>query len=115
MKTWVFHNNGAIYGVRDDEQYIEGQGEYYEYDTRPEELDNIPEGMAPYINLEDGTIYFEPVPETLEEPSRLDTLGQELAQMKIKDIHQQNIIDGLGRELTNAKIEIMQLKGAQTS
>ncbi|MFW5436367.1 hypothetical protein [Paenibacillus apiarius] len=70
------------------------------------------------------------------EPSQTDVLGQELTQMKIKDIQKQNVIDGLGRELTQsridgmkqkqtvdslgteltkAKLEIIQLKGGQTA
>lgn len=59
-------------------------------------------------------IYVEPpIPEPAP-PSQVDILGQEITQMKIKDMQQQAIMDGLGRELTNAKLEIMQLKGAQT-
>ncbi|MEB9892683.1 hypothetical protein P4K96_03620 [Bacillus cereus] len=69
-------------------------------------------------------------------PSQTDMLGQELVQMKIKNIQQQSIIDGLGKELTqsrldsmqkkqtidslggeltNAKLEIIQLKGGQST
>ncbi|BFH16491.1 hypothetical protein J6TS7_55200 [Paenibacillus dendritiformis] len=70
------------------------------------------------------------------QPSQTDMLGQELVQMKIKNIQQQSIIDGLGKELTqsrldsmqkkqtidslggeltNAKLEIIQLKGGQST
>ncbi|NGP60047.1 hypothetical protein FLT15_17375 [Paenibacillus thiaminolyticus] len=43
-------------------------------------------------------------------PSQTDALGQELAQMKIKNIQQQSIIDGLGRELTESRLDNMQQK-----
>ncbi|BFH10707.1 hypothetical protein WJ0W_005815 [Paenibacillus melissococcoides] len=70
------------------------------------------------------------------QPSQTDMLGQELTQMKIRNIQQQSVIDGLGRELTEsrldnmkqkqtvdslgseltkAKLEIIQLKGGQSS
>jgi XkdW protein len=49
------------------------------------------------------------------QPSQTDVLGQEFTQMKIKNIQQQSVIDGLGRELTKAKLEIMRLKGGQTA
>lgn len=70
------------------------------------------------------------------QPSQTDMLGQELTQMKIKNIQQQSVIDGLGRELTQsrldnmkqkqtvdslgaeltrAKLEIIQLKGGQSA
>ena len=51
----------------------------------------------------------------VDQPSQIDVLGQEITQMKIKDMQQQTIIDGLGKELTNAKLEIMELKGGQTA
>lgn len=44
------------------------------------------------------------------QPSQTDMLGQELTQMKIKNIQQQSIIDGLGRELTESRIDNMQQK-----
>lgn len=59
-------------------------------------------------------IYVEPPKPEPVRPSLVDVLGQEIAQMKIKNIQQQTIIDGLDREIMNAKLEIMQLKGAQT-
>ncbi|CAH8249361.1 hypothetical protein WJ0W_006547 [Paenibacillus melissococcoides] len=70
------------------------------------------------------------------QPSQTDALGQELTQMKIRNIQQQSVIDGLGKELTqsrldsmqkkqtidslggeltNAKLEIIQLKGGQST
>ncbi|BFH13541.1 hypothetical protein WJ0W_004075 [Paenibacillus melissococcoides] len=69
------------------------------------------------------------------QPSQTDALGQELTQMKIRNIQQQSVIDDLGRmltqsrldsmqkkqtidslgaELTNAKLEIIEFKGGQT-
>ncbi|MBG9795289.1 hypothetical protein ABD76_23630 [Paenibacillus dendritiformis] len=47
------------------------------------------------------------------QPSQMDMLGQELTQLKIRNIQQQNVIDSLGAELTNAKLEIIQLKGGK--
>ncbi|MDU5143507.1 MAG: hypothetical protein E6230_15115 [Paenibacillus dendritiformis] len=44
------------------------------------------------------------------QPSQTDMLGQELTQMKIKNIQQQSVIDGLGRELTQSRIDNMQQK-----
>ncbi|BFH66022.1 hypothetical protein J27TS7_08670 [Paenibacillus dendritiformis] len=44
------------------------------------------------------------------QPSQTDMLGQELTQMKIKNIQQQSIIDGLGRELTESRLDNMQQK-----
>ena len=55
--------------------------------------------------------------EALNPPSQLsqtDMLGQELTQMKIKNIKQQSVIDGLGAELTKAKLEIIDLKGGRS-
>ncbi|MDG0874424.1 hypothetical protein L3476_28405 [Paenibacillus thiaminolyticus] len=43
-------------------------------------------------------------------PSQTDMLGQELTQMKIKNIQQQSVIDGLGRELTESRLDNMQQK-----
>ncbi|MCY9734178.1 hypothetical protein M5X17_10505 [Paenibacillus alvei] len=48
------------------------------------------------------------------QPSQTDVFGQEMTQMKIQNIQQQRIIDDLGAELTNAKLEIIQLKGDTT-
>ncbi|GAC44321.1 arsenate reductase [Paenibacillus popilliae ATCC 14706] len=36
------------------------------------------------------------------------------AQMKLKNIQQQSVIDGLGTELTKAKLEIIALKGGKS-
>ncbi|WP_374020471.1 XkdW family protein [Paenibacillus thiaminolyticus] len=47
------------------------------------------------------------------QPSQIDMLGEELAQMKIKNIQQQSVVNGLGAELTKAKLEIINLKGGQ--
>ncbi|MCR8843072.1 hypothetical protein NQ117_05220 [Paenibacillus sp. SC116] len=44
----------------------------------------------------------------------VDAMGAELATMKLKDIEQQTIIDGLGTQLTQAKLEIIALKGGTT-
>ncbi|MDG0871011.1 hypothetical protein L5D93_30320 [Paenibacillus thiaminolyticus] len=44
------------------------------------------------------------------QPSQTDMLGQELTQMKIKNIQQQSVIDGLGRQLTESRIDNMQQK-----
>ncbi|NGP62714.1 hypothetical protein FLT15_31600 [Paenibacillus thiaminolyticus] len=44
------------------------------------------------------------------QPTQTDMLGQELTQMKIKNIQQQSVIDGLGRELTESRIDNMQQK-----
>ena len=41
------------------------------------------------------------------QPSQTDILGQELTQMKIKNIQQQSVIDGLGRELTQSRLDGM--------
>ncbi|RJG23398.1 XkdW family protein [Paenibacillus thiaminolyticus] len=49
------------------------------------------------------------------QPLQTDVLGQELTQMKIKNIQQQSVIDSLGAELTKAKLEILQLKGGQSA
>ncbi|NMM52162.1 XkdW family protein [Paenibacillus aquistagni] len=77
-------------------------------------LDDYRPDLVGYRYENGEFIYVEPpIPEP-EPPSQVDILGQEITQMKIKDMQQQAIIDGLGRELTNAKIEIMQLKGGQT-
>ncbi|WP_234399633.1 XkdW family protein, partial [Paenibacillus popilliae] len=48
------------------------------------------------------------------EPSQADVFGQALAQMKLKNIQQQSVIDGLGTELTKAKLEIIALKGGKS-
>ncbi|MGG4397705.1 hypothetical protein ABEX25_25745 [Paenibacillus thiaminolyticus] len=44
------------------------------------------------------------------QPTQIDMLGQELTQMKIKNIQQQSVIDGLGRELTESRLDNMQQK-----
>ncbi|RJG23409.1 hypothetical protein DQX05_14165 [Paenibacillus thiaminolyticus] len=49
------------------------------------------------------------------EPSQTDVLGQELTQMKIKNIQQQSVFDSLGAELAKAKLEIIKLKGGQSA
>jgi hypothetical protein len=49
------------------------------------------------------------------QPSQTDVLGQELTQMKIKNIQQQSVIDSLGGELARAKLEIIKLKGGQSA
>ncbi|WCR27030.1 XkdW family protein [Paenibacillus thiaminolyticus] len=49
------------------------------------------------------------------EPSQTDVLGQELTQMKIKNIQQQSVIDNLGAELAKAKLELIKLKGGQSA
>ncbi|MDG0874410.1 XkdW family protein [Paenibacillus thiaminolyticus] len=49
------------------------------------------------------------------EPSQTDVLGQELTQMKIKNIRQQSVIDSLGAELAKAKLELIKLKGGQSA
>ncbi|MBG9737082.1 hypothetical protein [Paenibacillus alvei] len=43
----------------------------------------------------------------MPQPSQTDVLGQELTQMKIKNIQQQSVIDGLGRELTQSRLDGM--------
>lgn len=48
-----------------------------------------------------------------QEPSPTDLLGQELAQMKLKDIQQQQVINSLGAELTAVKLDLINLKGAE--
>ncbi|WCF07087.1 XkdW family protein [Paenibacillus thiaminolyticus] len=47
------------------------------------------------------------------EPSQTDVLGQELTQMKIKNIQQQSVVNNLGTELAKAKLELIKLKGGQ--
>lgn len=49
------------------------------------------------------------------QPSQTDMLGQELSQVKIKNIQQQNVIDSLGAELAKAKLELIKLKGGQSA
>lgn len=49
------------------------------------------------------------------QPSQTDVLGQELAQMKIKNIQQQSVIDNLGAELAKAKLELIKLIGGQSA
>lgn len=49
------------------------------------------------------------------QPSQTDVLGQELTQMKIKNIQQQSVIDSLGAELAKAKLELIKLKGGQSA
>ncbi|CAH0122416.1 hypothetical protein PAE9249_04966 [Paenibacillus sp. CECT 9249] len=47
--------------------------------------------------------------------SPTDLLGQELALMKLRNMRQQAVIDGLGKELTKAKIEMIEIKGGRTA
>ncbi|WP_374020486.1 XkdW family protein [Paenibacillus thiaminolyticus] len=103
------------------EAYETAQAEYMaalaEHD--PESDDPKPEPSQPV----DGTSYWRNglTDEEIEalnpdpRPSQTDMLGQELAQMKIKNIQQQTVIDGLGAELTRAKLEIIELKGGQSA
>ena len=49
------------------------------------------------------------------EPSQTNVLGQELTQMKIKNIQQQSVIDNLGAELAKAKLELIKVKGGQSA
>lgn len=82
------------------------------FDIKPDWMMEEREGYYKVLNESLDGVEFVPIP--APQPSQVDVLGQELTQMKIKDMQQQTIIDGLGKELTNAKIEIMQLKGGQT-
>ncbi|WP_338135861.1 XkdW family protein [Paenibacillus thiaminolyticus] len=104
-----------------EEAYKAAHAEYMaalaEYD--PESDDPQPEPPQPV----DGPSFWrngltDEEIEALNPPlqsSQIDMLGQELAQMKIKNIQQQSVIDGLGTELTKAKLEIIDLKGGQYS
>lgn len=47
--------------------------------------------------------------------SPTDLLGQELAQMKLQNMQQQAVIDSLGKELTKAKLEMIEFKGGRTA
>lgn len=47
--------------------------------------------------------------------SPTDLLGQELAQMKLQNMQQQAVIDSLGKELTKAKLEMIEIKGGRTA
>lgn len=50
-----------------------------------------------------------------QETNSLDLLGEELAVMKLQNIEQQQAIATLGAELSDAKLEIIGLKGVPVS
>lgn len=63
---------------------------------------------------EDGGWYaveYQPV----KTPSETDLIGQQLTQVKLQAIQQQQMISSLGAELAAAKLEIINLKGADPS
>ncbi|MFL1677481.1 XkdW family protein [Paenibacillus dendritiformis] len=97
--------------------YIDYQAAMAEYD--PDSDDPQPEPPQPV----DGPSFWRNglTDEEIEalnpppQPSQSDVLGQELTQMKIKNIQQQSVIDSLGAELAKAKLELIKLKGGQSA
>lgn len=112
MNHVLFLDKTRVVGHLETEEIGEYLTDHVVIDRRPDEF-YMDGHEAHYI---DGELVAKPITPPEPEPSsQVDVLGQELTQMKIKDMQQQAIMDGLGRELTNAKLEIMQLKGARTS
>ncbi|MFD3272462.1 XkdW family protein [Paenibacillus dendritiformis] len=97
--------------------YIDYQAAMAEYD--PDSDDPQPEPPQPVDgpSLWRNGLTDEEI-EALNPPpqaSQTDVLGQELTQMKIKNIQQQSVIDSLGSELAKAKLELIKLKGGQST
>ncbi|CAH8716861.1 XkdW family protein [Paenibacillus thiaminolyticus] len=120
--------DGLYQPIFDIEGYREAEADfnaaYSEYlaamaEHDPESDDPQPEPPQPV----DGTSFWRNglTDEEIEalnpppRPSQSDVLGQELTQMKIKNIKQQSVIDSLGAELAKAKLELIKLKGGQSA
>lgn len=62
--------------------------------------------------LEDGTMGpLEPIGKAVPIAQQLATLGMQLAQEKLAGIQKDTAIKGLGAQLVQMKLEIIQLKG----
>ncbi|CAH8772220.1 hypothetical protein [Paenibacillus dendritiformis] len=103
-----------VEGYRAAQEAYEAAYAEYMAEHDPESDDPQPEPPQPI----DGTVFWRNglTQEEIDalnlepQPSQTDMLGQELTQMKIRNIQQQSVIDGLGRELTESRLDNMQQK-----
>lgn len=62
--------------------------------------------------LPDGTLGpFEDVFGELAPEEKIDSLGQQLAQEKVKSVQKDLLINNLGQQVASLKIDLLQLKG----
>ncbi|KAF6630708.1 hypothetical protein H6F38_14875 [Paenibacillus sp. EKM208P] len=89
---------------------VDGQAVYEEQTTNP-----LPEGAV----IEEREIETAPdgglIVKGSAQPTSDELLGQELAQIKLRSMQQQELLNNMGAELAAARLEIISLKGESGS
>ncbi|EDK33944.1 XkdW family protein [Clostridium kluyveri] len=63
--------------------------------------------MGRYVNV----TVVNKIQKEKEDGNTLQSLGQQLAQEKLKNIQKDVVIDGLGQQVANLKLQVIQLQG----
>lgn len=63
--------------------------------------------MGRYVNV----TVVNKIQKEKEDDNTLQSLGQQLAQEKLKNIQKDVVIDGLGQQVANLKLQVIQLQG----